>query len=76
MGSIGVSCREKDSLPATLPQSAIGAKLLWLGDLETWLPQQPSAVVVAWLGWAMLPTAPLLCWQEQGRGYLWGDMGC
>ena len=42
----------------------MGAKLFWLGDLELWLPHQPSAVMVAQL--VTLPIATLLRWQEQG----------
>lgn len=60
LGSTGAGWREKGSLPATLPQRAMGAKLFWLGDLELWLPHQRSTVMTAQLGWVVLPTALLL----------------
>lgn len=58
LGSIGASCREKGSLPATLPQCVMRAELFWLGDPELGLPHQPSAVVVAQPCSVTLPHSP------------------
>lgn len=67
----GVSCKEKGSLLGTLPWHKMRAKLFWLGDLELWLPHQPSTATVAQWGWVRPPIAP----QPQSCAARSGDEG-